>query len=134
MHDRAVLLVTQGLNAAAHCACTPSTAGQAEPEPEGRGKNKYLASPALPCELLVRLVAPNVAHTGGYLFLKMEASREPVARVLPHGDQFPGIAEHFWCALSVLNPSVVRVVTSGVVSANLFLAGFDPVTSSFKNR
>ncbi len=82
-------------------------------------------------------VAASLLH--GYLFLKMEASREPIARFW--GDQFPGIAAHLWCALSVLKLNSA-LWWFGSLHQEPFLLirswrpGFrvDPVTSSFKNR
>jgi hypothetical protein len=53
------------------------------------------------------------------LLLKTEAPREHAARFCQWGPIPWHRGTFFWCALSVLSPLVVRVFTSGVVSANL---------------
>ena len=66
-------------------------------------------------------VAASLLH--GYLFLKMEASREPVARFWGPVPWHRGAFMVRFIRTQVeLNPLVVRVFTSGVVSASPFRA------------
>ncbi len=72
----------------------------------------------------------------------MEASREPVARVRGLVNSriasASGIAAHFWFALRllkfVLNPNFGSLHQESIFFASLSEVGFDPVTSTFKNR
>ena len=73
---------------------------------------------------------PTVAHTGGYLILKMEASRDALHAF---GNQFPKNRGFIFGAVSVLNHRYVATYIRRYF-CNLSEVGFDPVTSMFKIR
>ena len=86
---------------------------------------------------------PIVAHTGSYLFLKMEASRVPCTRsgtnsrygdtvASVHGDSVAHIC--IACASLVLIRTQPLDSGQELIFANLSEVGIEPVTSMIKNR
>jgi hypothetical protein len=74
------------------------------------------------------------AHVRAAAFASRDIDSDSTQSLLHFWGPIPWHRGTFLVRFIRTHPSVVRVVTSGVVSVNLFLAGFDPVTSSFKNR